>query len=111
MWVSAVGDRSPRWAFKLRAVQYAHLEMYHQMISTSLLPRRCSEKAIFDRVVYTVSQNWVQTQRKCLSATSRKKKKKKEKAMHFPKNMACKHQEWEPMCTRIKHFTHHTRNL
>lgn len=53
-------SRWPRWAFKLRAVQYAHLGMYHQIISSSLLPRY-SEKAIFNRLVYTASQNCVQT--------------------------------------------------
>lgn len=71
---SAGDDRWPRWAFKLSAVQYVHLEMY-QMITTSLLPRTYSEKAIFNRLVYTVSQNCIK--RQSIWAISRKKKKKK----------------------------------
>lgn len=42
--MSAVDDRWPRWAFKLRAVQYVQLETYHQMIIKPLLTRRYSEK-------------------------------------------------------------------
>lgn len=71
---SAGDDRWPRWAFKLSAVQYVHLEMY-QMITTSLLPRTYSEKAIFNRLVYTVSQNCIK--RQSIWAISRKKKKRK----------------------------------